>query len=29
MSELTLRGTRFLLDGGPFLFTGVSFFNAI
>jgi hypothetical protein len=27
--ELTVDGTRFLLDGKPFPFTGVSFFNAI
>jgi hypothetical protein len=28
-AELTVSGTRFLLDGKPFPFTGVSFFNAI
>src|SRR5688572_11058428 len=27
--ELTIDGTRFLLDGQPFPFQGVSFFNAI
>ncbi len=27
--EITVSGTRFLLDGKPFPFTGVSFFNAI
>jgi hypothetical protein len=27
--ELTVRGTDFFLDGKPFLYTGVSFFNAI
>jgi hypothetical protein len=27
--ELTVSGTRFLLDGQPFPYTGVSFFNAI
>ena len=27
--EITVSGTRFLLDGKPFFFTGVSFFNAI
>jgi hypothetical protein len=27
--ELTVSGTSFLLDGAPFPFTGVSFFNAI
>ena len=27
--ELTVSGTRFLLDGAPFPYTGVSFFNAI
>lgn len=27
--ELTVSGTRFLLDGKPFPYTGVSFFNAI
>lgn len=27
--ELTISGTRFLLDGKPFPYTGVSFFNAI
>ena len=27
--ELTVSGTRFLFDGKPFPFTGVSFFNAI
>ncbi len=27
--ELTVSGTRFALDGEPFPFTGVSFFNAI
>ena len=29
MSELGIRGRQFVLDGEPFLFTGVSFFNAI
>ncbi len=29
MGELGIRGKAFLLDGKPFLFTGVSFFNAI
>jgi hypothetical protein len=28
-SELTVSGTRFLLDGKPFPYTGISFFNAI
>jgi hypothetical protein len=28
-AELTVTGTRFLRDGKPFAFTGVSFFNAI
>ncbi len=28
-AELTISGTRFFLDGRPFPFTGVSFFNAI
>lgn len=28
-STLSIEGTRFLLDGEPFPFTGVSFFNAI
>jgi hypothetical protein len=28
-AELTLSGTRFQLDGKPFPYTGVSFFNAI
>jgi hypothetical protein len=28
-AELTISGTRFLLDGKPFPFTGISFFNAI
>lgn len=28
-SEITVEGTRFLLDGQPFPYTGVSFFNAI
>jgi hypothetical protein len=28
-SRLIVNGTRFLLDGRPFAFTGVSFFNAI
>lgn len=28
-SELTIQNTRFLLDGKPFPFTGISFFNAI
>lgn len=28
-SELTVSGTRFQLDGKPFPYTGVSFFNAI
>jgi hypothetical protein len=28
-AELTISGTRFQLDGKPFPFTGVSFFNAI
>jgi hypothetical protein len=27
--ELTVSGTRFLLDGTPFPYTGVSFFNAL
>jgi hypothetical protein len=27
--ELTIEGTRFLLNGSPFPFTGLSFFNAI
>jgi hypothetical protein len=27
--ELTVSGTRFLLDGRPFPYTGISFFNAI
>ncbi|MBI4906994.1 MAG: hypothetical protein HY820_25425 [Acidobacteria bacterium] len=27
--ELTIAGTRFLLDGKPFPYTGVSFFNAV
>src|SRR3954469_6647313 len=27
--ELTVSGTKFLLDGAPFPYTGVSFFNAI
>lgn len=27
--EITVSGTRFLLDGKPFPYTGVSFFNAI
>ena len=27
--ELTVSGTRFLLDGQPFPYTGISFFNAI
>jgi hypothetical protein len=27
--ELTVSGTRFLLDGKPFPYTGISFFNAI
>jgi hypothetical protein len=27
--EITVSGTRFLVDGKPFPFTGVSFFNAI
>jgi hypothetical protein len=27
--ELTVSGTRFLLDGTPFPYTGISFFNAI
>lgn len=27
--ELAVEGTRFLLDGRPFTYTGVSFFNAI
>jgi hypothetical protein len=26
---LTVQGTRFLMDGKPFPFTGISFFNAI
>jgi hypothetical protein len=28
-AELTVSGTRFLLDGKPFPFTGISFFNSI
>jgi hypothetical protein len=28
-AEITVSGTRFLLEGKPFPFTGVSFFNAI
>ena len=28
-AELSIVGTRFLLDGGPFPYTGVSFFNAL
>jgi hypothetical protein len=28
-SELTVHGTEFRLDGKPFAFTGISFFNAI
>ena len=28
-SELAVSGTRFQLDGQPFPYTGVSFFNAI
>ena len=28
-AEITVSGTRFLLDGKPFPFTGVSFFNAV
>lgn len=28
-AELSIRGTRFFLDGKPFPYTGVSFFNAI
>jgi hypothetical protein len=28
-AEITISGTRFLLDGKPFPYTGVSFFNAI
>jgi hypothetical protein len=28
-AELTVSGTRFLLDGNPFPYTGISFFNAI
>ena len=28
-SELTITGTRFQLEGQPFPYTGVSFFNAI
>ena len=28
-AEITVRGTRFELDGKPFPYTGVSFFNAI
>lgn len=28
-AELSVSGTRFMLDGKPFSFTGVSFFNAI
>ena len=28
-AEITVSGTRFLLDGKPFPYTGVSFFNAI
>src|SRR5690349_597853 len=27
--ELSVSGTRFLLDGKPFPYTGVSFFNAV
>lgn len=27
--ELTISGTRFQLDGKPFAYTGVSFFNAL
>ena len=27
--EITISGTRFLLDGKPFPYTGISFFNAI
>jgi hypothetical protein len=27
--EITVSGTRFMLDGKPFPYTGVSFFNAI
>src|SRR2546428_8917696 len=27
--ELSISGTRFLLDGKPFPYTGISFFNAI
>ena len=26
--ELTISGTRFLMDGKPFPYTGISFFNA-
>ena len=28
-AELSVSGTRFLLSGRPFPYTGVSFFNAI
>ncbi len=28
-AEITVSGTRFLLDGKPFPYTGISFFNAI
>lgn len=28
-AELTVSGTRFLMDGKPFPYTGVSFFNAV
>ena len=28
-SEIAITGTRFQLDGEPFPYTGVSFFNAI
>lgn len=28
-SEITVSGTRFLLDGKPFPYTGISFFNAV
>jgi hypothetical protein len=27
--EITVSGTRFLLDGKPFPYTGISFFNAV
>ena len=27
--ELQIRGTRFYMDGKPFPYTGLSFFNAI